>query len=171
MSFSANTYLPHDVKHLSHSTCCFAGHTNLPEKKIKQILLSLNKEVDKLIQNGVQNFISGGVLGYDHIAASMVITKKQQGIDVRLIFALPYRNYGENWTDKQKQLFYSLLNEANDIHYISEEYANGCIKKRNRYLVDNSAYCICALTKKLSETALTVNYAKQQGLQIINVAK
>ena len=35
------------------------------------------------------NFISGGALGFDQIAASLVITKKQQGLGIRLIFALP----------------------------------------------------------------------------------
>ena len=156
---------------MKYKTCCFSGHTNLPTKKIRQIILRLNKEVDILIQNGVNNFVSGGVPGFDHIASSLVITKKEQGKDVRLIFALPYHNYEKNWADKQKQLFYGLLSEADEIRYVSDNYEDGCIKKRNRYLVENSAYCICALTKKLSETALTVEYAKKQGLQIINVAK
>jgi len=45
------------------------------------------------------------------------------------------------------------------------------MKERNQYMVDNSAYCICALTRPVSGTAQTVRYAKQQGLEISNVAK
>ncbi len=40
----------------------------------------------------------------------------------------------------------------------------------NRYLVDNSGVCVCYLTRDAGGTAYTVNYAKRQGLEIINLA-
>ena len=164
-------FLPEDANRMNKNACFFAGHRNISAEKIQHIMLRLNEEVDKLIENGVTEFLSGGALGFDHIAASLVIAKKQQGANIRLIFALAHDGYNESWTDKQKQLFRSLMGEADEVRYVSEKYAIGCIKKRNHYLVDNSAYCICALTKKISETAQTVRYARQQGLKIINVAK
>ena len=152
-------------------TCCFTGHRKLPAKKIEKIIKRLDKEIDKLIQAGVSRFISGGALGFDHIAASMVIIKKQQGADVKLIFALPCRNQDEKWTDRQKHLYRSLLNEADEVYYVSEDYTPDCMKERNFYMVENSAYCICALINKATGTAQTVTYAQQKGLHIINVAK
>jgi uncharacterized phage-like protein YoqJ len=97
--------------------------------------------------------------------------KKQQGADVRLIFALPCCNQDEKWTDRQKQLYRSLLREADAVHYVSEEYTPDCMKERNYYMVDNSAFCICAFLRDISGTGQTVRYAEKQGLQIINVAK
>jgi len=70
----------------------------LPPKKIDRIIKRLNDEIDMLIHQGVTNFISGGVLGFDQLAASLIIAKKELGANVRLIFALPYRNHAENWT-------------------------------------------------------------------------
>ena len=158
---------------MKQNTCCFTGHRLLPVKKIQQIVTKLNEEVDLLIQKGVTIFISGGTLGFDQIAASLVVAKKQQGAKTRLRFALPYRNQDEKWTEKQKCLYHSLLGEADDIIYVSEEYTDGCMKERTSYMIDNSAYCICAYKEKaiISKTGKTIRHAQEKGLQIINVIR
>ena len=74
-------------------------------------------------------------------------------------------------TDRQKHLYRSLLSEADGIVYVTEEYTLDCMKERNFFMVDNSTYCICAFTKEISGTGQTVRDARQQGLEIINVAK
>lgn len=60
-------------------TCCFTGHRRLPKDKIEQIVIRLNQEVDNLISQGVTDFISGGALGFDQIAASLIVAKKEMG--------------------------------------------------------------------------------------------
>lgn len=159
------------INYSKYNACCLTGHRVLSKKKIEKIVKRLDEEVDRLINKGVRDFISGGALGFDHIAASLVITKKQQGAGIRLIFALPCRNQDEKWTDRQKQLYNSLLCEADEIIYVSEEYTPDCMKERNCFMVDNSAYCISALLRGLTGTGQTVRYAQQQGLEVINVAK
>jgi uncharacterized phage-like protein YoqJ len=89
---------------------------------------------------------------------------------VRLIFALPYRSQDESWGEGQKKLYHDLLEEADEIIYVSEENGDGCMKKQSRYMVNRSAYCICALLSPMSGTNQTVRYARQKGLRIINVA-
>ena len=152
-------------------TCCFTGHRKLPQDKIEKIVLNLNREIENLIAQGVTDFISGGALGFDQSADSLIIAKKEMGCEIRLIFALPCKNQDEFWMDKQKHLYHNILAEADEVIYVSEEYDNGCMKKRNRYMVDRSAYCICALLHPMSGTDQTVRYARQQGLKVINVAK
>ena len=41
--------------------------------------------------------------------------------------------------------------------------------KRNRHLANNSSVCVCYLTEESGGTFYTVNYAKQKGLEIINI--
>lgn len=151
-------------------TCCFTGHRRLPKDKIEQIIIHLNQEVDNLISQGVTDFISGGALGFDQIAASLIVVKKEMGNKVRLIFALPCRNQDELWSIEQKQLYHGLLGEADEIVYVLEDYSDGCMKKRNRYMIDRSAYCICAMIHPAGGTAQTVRYARQKGLTIIDVS-
>ncbi|MGD0856010.1 MAG: hypothetical protein ABSA18_09440 [Dehalococcoidia bacterium] len=58
-------------------TCCFSGHRKLPKDKIEQIVKRLDREIDSLISQGVTDFVSGGTLGFDQIAASLIIAKKE----------------------------------------------------------------------------------------------
>ncbi len=156
---------------MKEHTCCFTGHRKLPKEKIEHIIKKLDREVGCLIEQGVTDFISGGAMGFDQIAASLIIAKKETGQKIRLVFALPCKNQEELWPAEQKKLYYNLLTEADEIIYVLEEYRNGCMKKRNRYMVDRSSYCICALLRPLSGTDQTVRYAKQRGLTVINTTE
>lgn len=154
---------------MKETTCCFTGHRKLPKEKIEHIIKNLDREVDNLINQGITDFISGGALGFDQVAASLIIAKKEMGRETRLIFVLPCKNQDELWSDEQKRLYHNLLAEADEIIYVSEEYTDGCMKKRNRFMVDSSTYCICARLYPFSGTDQTVKYARQKGLRIINV--
>jgi uncharacterized phage-like protein YoqJ len=152
-------------------TACFTGHRILSKKDIEKILVNLNNEIDRLIGQGVTNFISGGAIGFDQIAASLIIAKKQQNskLGLKLIFILPCKNQDERWNDRQKNLYQSLLKEADEIYYVSDVYTSECLRERNKGMVDKSAYCICAMTSKISGTAQTVNYAIDKNLKVTNI--
>ena len=55
--------------------------------------------------------------------------------------------------------------------YTAQQYTRGCMHKRNRHLVNYSGVCVCYLTKDSGGTAYTVQYAKGEGLEIINIAQ
>lgn len=154
---------------MNDKTCCFTGHRNLPANKIERIVMNLDREIENLIANGVTDFIFGGALGFDQIAASFIVAKKEMGRNIRLIFALPCKNQDELWNEKQRGLYQNLLGEADEIVYVSEEYAPSCKKRRNKYMVEHSAYCICALLHEKSGTGQTVRFAHKKGLRIVNV--
>lgn len=151
-------------------TCCFAGHRRMPREQMEHIIKRLNHEIENLIEQGVVNYISGGALGFDQIAASLIVAKKEMGRAIRLVFSLACKNQDALWNDAQKRLYRNLLAEADEVIYVSEMYDNECMKKRNRYMVDRSAYCICALLRSYSGTHQTVKYARQEGLRIVNIA-
>lgn len=157
-------------KDMRSKTCCFTGHRKLPGYKLDHIMKRLEHEVETLIAQGVTTFISGGALGFDQIAASLIAEKKKEQ-NIRLVFALPCRNQNEFWSADQKRLYRELLTKADEIIYVSEEYYDGCMKKRNHHMVDLSAYCICACLYSASGTGQTVKYARQKGLRVINVVE
>jgi hypothetical protein len=89
--------------------------------------MNLDREIEKCIAKGVTTFICGGALGFDQIAASLVITKKEMGRKIRLVFALPCKNQEKLWNAKEKTLYRALLKEADDVIYVSEDYDLSCI--------------------------------------------
>ena len=93
------------------------------------------------------------------------------GVNIRLVFMLPCLNQDKLWTSEQKRLYRCLLNDADEINYISDKYTTDCMMLRNYAMVDNSVYCICASLRGASGTAQTIAYAKEKGVTVINVAK
>ena len=156
---------------MQNSVCCFTGHRNLPANKIEKILRNLDREIDNLIAKGVTDFMSGGALGFDQIAASLIVAKKEMYKNIRLIFALPCKNQDEKWNEEQRNLYKILLFEADEVIYVSDEYDDFCMWKRNNYMVEHSACCICALLHERSGTDQTVRYARKKGLRIVNVTE
>jgi uncharacterized phage-like protein YoqJ len=142
----------------------------LPKEKIIKIMKRLNCEIDSLIGQGVTEFVSGGALGFEQLAASLILTKRQMVREIRLTFALPYKNQEEVWDAEQKKLYHNLLDEADEVIYISDNYFDGCMKQRNRYMVDRAAFCICALLYPFGGINQTVKYARNKGIKVINVA-
>lgn len=153
------------------ATCCFTGHRRLPANKLRSIVINLDREIEKLIADGVTDFLSGAALGFDQIAASLIIAKKEMGRPVRLTLVLPCRDQDSLWSEKQKELYKHLLDEADASIFVSDEYTPNCMKQRNEYMVNNSKYCICALLNEKSGTGQTVRLARRKGLRIIDVAK
>ena len=122
--------------------CCFTGHRTLPANKLQTMITNLDREIDRLIEKGVTNFISGGALGFDQIAASLIVAKKETGKEIRLVFALPCKDQDALWSDKQKEIYNGLLVKADEIIYVSESYDPSCMKRRNHFMVEHSAFCL-----------------------------
>ena len=123
------------------------------------------------IEQGYRYFGCGGALGFDTLAAQTVLEMKNEYPEIRLILVLPCCNQMRCWKEADIAEYERIMKAADKVTYTSEQYYNGCMHKRNRHLVDNSSLCICYLTEPSGGTAYTVNYARTQGLKIINVAE
>ncbi|MDF2632932.1 MAG: hypothetical protein K0Q85_1528 [Caproiciproducens sp.] len=154
---------------MKHRTCCFTGDRKLPSKKIESIITRLNQETENLIDQGVTDFISGAALGFDSIAASLILAKRELGFPVKLILALPCVDHEPYFSPDQVNQYRKLSSEADEVYYVSQDYSFNCVKKRNFYMVDQSAYCLCFSTELKGNTTKTVNYARKKGLKIIDV--
>ena len=135
--------------------CCFSGHRKLPVEQLEYLRKRIKSEVIKLINAGVDTFISGYASGFDTEAALTVNELKQEYLNIKLVLVLPYRR--------------EISIPYDECICLAKTYRKGCFHIRNRYMVDNSCYCICYLTENKGGTAYTVNYAKRQGLKIINI--
>lgn len=154
---------------MKSTTVCFTGHRIIPNSEKEIISKKLEDVLNKLINKGYKNFIAGGALGFDTLAAEKVI--KLRGIypDIRLTLALPCINQTKGWKFFDKIKYEGIKNKADNVVYTSEKYDKGCMFKRNRYMVDQSSVCIFYLTKETGGTAYTVKYAKQNDIEVISV--
>ena len=155
---------------MNHLTCCFTGHRLLPREKLPGITQRLSAQVDALIAQGVTRFLSGGALGFDQLAALVVLNKREnENKPVELVIVQPCRDQSKAWNNQEKQLYENILSRASQVVCLSEHYFNGCMQIRNRYMVDHADYVIACMERLQGGTAQTVRYAVQKGLDVANV--
>ena len=80
----------------------------------------------------------------------------------------PCKSQTSGWKQTDIDEYERIKAAADKVVYTSEVYYRGCMHKRNRHLMDNSSLCICYLMEDRGGTYYTVNYARENGLQIIN---
>ena len=70
--------------------CCFSGHRpeklNVPEEEVKQWL---EQQIDQAIADGYLTFISGCAMGVDIWAGQIVLKRKEQNPDIKIVAVEP----------------------------------------------------------------------------------
>lgn len=162
----------HMLEFHRNETACFTGHRSYPLEDQPSIIASTDSIIASLYASGIRQFIAGGAIGFDTLAACRVLIAKRQFPDIKLYLALPCRNQTERWSsDNSLKLYKYILGAADEVSYISEMYTEGCMMKRNRFMVDNSSVCIAYYNgSDRGGTAATVRYARERGITVINVA-
>lgn len=149
--------------------CCFTGHRTIAQEDAKNMISALDAQINRLVESGVTDFRSGGAVGFDTLAALCVLKCKKKNPSVRLVLVLPCRDQTRFWGEYEKGVHEYLIANADEVVYTSDEYWDGCMLHRNRLMVDGAGYCIAYCNKSKSGTSYTVAYAREQGIEIINV--
>ena len=150
-------------------SCSFTGHRIIPSQDAAAVKERLYKAVSYLVKGGYTDFLCGGALGFDMMAAIEVIRYKKENGNIRLILALPCKNWDSRWNSKSREIYKKIIEKADSVIYVSEEYTPYCMHKRNRYLIDNSKVCIAYYAGGGGGTAYTVKYAMDRGTQVYNL--
>ncbi len=153
--------------------CCFTGHRLLPAREGLWLRRRIREEIWRRADQGVATFLAGGALGFDTIAAQEVVRLRDTVLpDIELVLVLPGQGQEDRWRQRDKEVYWQLLAAAGDTVYTGHRCVPEAYLRRDRYMVDNSAQCICYFNRdsQHSGTAYTVNYAKRQGLALTNLA-
>ena len=127
--------------------------------------------IDALYSRGFRRFICGGAMGFDTMAASVVLQKKRDGLaDLSLMLALPCEDQAKGWAETDAQLYREIREQADRLIVLSPRYYPGCMIVRNRFMVDHAALCVAFLCTAKGGTAGTVRYAVREGLPVLNLA-
>ena len=156
---------------LKGQTCCFTGHRIIPSGMEQKLFSITEKVVENAIKSGYRYFGVGGALGFDTIAALVVLKLRESYPSIKLILVLPCLNQRRGWSTEDIEIYENIKKQADKIVYTSKEYTRGCMHKRNRHLVNNSSLCICYLTEEKGGTYYTVKYAQENQLAVVNVVE
>jgi len=150
-------------------TCCFTGHREISSHHLKAIPKALNRILRILIAEGYHTFVAGGALGFDTIAADMVLRLKKEFPHIKLVIVAPYAGQSENWGPAEQITYERIREAADDYICLSAGFTSACMKKRNQFIVDMSDVCIAYCFRERSGSAQTINFAVENGLKLVDV--
>ncbi|MGN1227498.1 MAG: SLOG family protein [Christensenellales bacterium] len=156
-------------------SCCFTGHRSqkLPwgfnenDERCKVMIKKVENEICKAIERGYSTFLSGMALGFDMICAEIVLRLKNIYPYINLVCVLPCKSQDAFWSNYQKRRYASILEKADKVVCMSENYTNSCIRERNEYMVNNATLMIALFSGRSGGTKKTIDYAKSKGLELV----
>lgn len=126
---------------------------------------------EEYLNNGIINFMSGFAIGFDLLAASVILELKKKYSDIKLIAVIPFRGQEQKYSIIDKEIYREILLNADKEIVISQCYtSNDVYHKRNDYLIANSSKIIAYHNGMLrSGTSSTIRKAKLLGVEIMNI--
>lgn len=152
--------------------CCFTGHRpeklNMAESEVKK---RLEEAIDMAISDGYTTFLSGMARGVDMWAAEIVIKKKEECANLKLVCVPPFKGFEKSWRIEERERFLNIISKADFVRYTSENYSRASFQIRNCYMVNNSKRVIAAYNGQKGGTRNTIEYAEQNNVEIVNIFK
>ncbi len=149
-------------------TCAFTGHRperlGFDEVKVKAWL---EGKIQEAISEGYSDFITGMQRGVDLWAAEIVLKLKSEGNDIRLFAACAFRGMENAWVNEPKITYYHVLSEADEVVIVSSKPGRKAFLQRDCYMVDHASRLIAVYSGGGGGTYHTINYAKEEGLEIV----
>ena len=149
---------------------CFTGHR--PEKLTRSentIKRELEKQIRQAMADGLNVFISGMARGVDIWAAQIVLKLRNEGTDVKLICACPYKGFELGWSREWQQQYKEVLESADFIKYVCAGYSRACFQIRNEWMVNHAVRVIAIFNGEKGGTKNTMDYAAKIGVPVVRI--
>ena len=140
-------------------TCAFTGHRELEQGFDPSVV---KKEIENLIERGVDTFFNGMALGFDMLTAEIVLLLKKKYKHIRLIVCIPCLGQEKYYGVEDKKRYVKILSKADEKVCLSDGYYKGCMLARDRYMADRADVLFAYCRKNTGGTAYTLSYFKNK---------
>ena len=157
-------------------SCAFTGHRpskfpwkyNQDDARCVALKEVLTEQIAALVEAGVKDFCSGMAEGTDCYCSQIVLALREKNPMLKLHCILPHKGQEDKWSASSRELYRSILDQADSIVYVSRTYRQNCMLDRNRFLIDHASTVLAVYNGvRRSGTGATVNYARKMGREII----
>ncbi len=133
--------------------CAFTGHRDLSSDFKPQ---KLRKVIRRLVNDGVATFYCGMAIGFDLLAAEILLKIKKKHPEVKLVACLPCQNQDKYFSETDKLRYAACLAAADEIVCLSDHYYNGCMQVRDKYMAERADILVAYCRKTTGGTAYTI---------------
>lgn len=158
-------------------SCCFTGHRpqKLPwgfdetDQRCEALKRKLRSAIKLAITHGITMFYTGMAMGTDLWAAEIVLDLREelQEPGIRLVAVIPHSGQESKYPEDLKERYREIIGKADDTIVLQDHYTDGCMQRRNRFMIDNSSMLIAVYSGDGGGTGYTFDYAKERKLKII----
>ena len=144
---------------MEQRTCCFFGHREcfgLDEKALLQ-------KIEEQIKKGTTLFYVGNQGSFDAMVRSVLKKLQLRYPHIQYGVVLAYLPGKKDIYDDRKDTIY-----PEGLEVAPRKFA---IVKRNRWMVEQSAVCVCYINHTWGGAYKSVKFAERKGLEIINLGK
>ena len=158
------------------TTCAFTGHRpskfpwkyNEDDARCAALKSVLAEQIRLLSNAGITHFLTGMAEATDTWSALSVLALREEKPALKLHCILPCREQANKWSASSRELYRSILEQADSIVYVSRAYYKDCMLDRNRFLIEHASTVLAVYNGvQRSGTGATVNYARKMGREII----
>ena len=167
----------YDSSMVRSKTCCFTGHRpqklpwgfNENDPRFLAMKERLRSAIVEAIEDGYTYFVSGMALGFDMVAAELVLELRKQYPGISLECALACEGQEKVWLPKTKLRFTRVIMQASNVTYFTKEFTRTCMDERNLLMVNKSSLIITLYDGKPGGTKKTLDVARAMGSRVVNV--
>ncbi|MFI3278953.1 MAG: SLOG family protein [Rikenellaceae bacterium] len=133
---------------------------------------ALSERIQELYHDGFRNFLSGGAMGFDLLAAEVVVSLKESFHDIALVVVIPFDGQDEKYSHEDKLVYERILREASQVIVINESgYDVAAYHLRNDYMVRHASRVVAYSNGRGKGTRSTIKLAKKLGVEVENLYK
>lgn len=127
----------------------------------------LTEQIAALADAGITNFLSGMAQATDTWAALSVLSLRENNPALKLHCILPCVGQDAKWPTASRQVYRSILEQADSIIFVNRADKKNCMLERNRFLVSYASVVLAVYNgERRGGTAATVRYARKLGREL-----
>lgn len=148
----------------------FTGHRFVPLYKREELRKRIKTAVLDMYNRGCRHFYCGMAMGFDMMAAEVVVELKQTHHDLELIGVIPFIGQNSRFPVKDKQRYNCLLTKVDKKKILYSSYFKGCLLRRNDYMLEHSSIVIAYYDgKPKGGTYYTCKRAFERNMYVMNL--
>lgn len=113
------------------------------------------------------NLVCSMDLGIGMYAAEEILKMKKKNPHITLECYLPYEGYWENWSQKDKDTFFSIIKQCDKKTYYQHSYTEGCVRAACRQMIADNWLVVAHWLGTPREMGKLVAEAIQMGKQVV----
>ena len=158
------------MKYSKVKSVAFTGHRSVPYAQRGIVRLRLQNAVKRFYNNGYRIFYCGMAVGFDLLAAEVVLSLKEELTDIKLVAAIPFKHQYFKFAREDRRRYFDVLQKADEAITLSEEYYKGCLLRRNDFMLENSSSLIAFYNgEQKGGTFYTCKRAEERRMPVLNI--